>query len=221
VVASASARAESDSGDPELHDRALAAVAQAHASDPPPSSQLAELSTVSCGRAAIVFVIDRSGSMTGPPIEGAKEGVIAGASVLGASDCVEVLAFDSQPTRIFALHAPDATLAGLVRKIQPGGGTEIFTALDRAHGDLAKASGAKKKHIVLLTDGRSPQQGLGALADQLAKEGATISTIALGSDADEALLKDLASRGAGRFFKINDPARLPAVFDKEVRQALK
>jgi Mg-chelatase subunit ChlD len=119
------------------------------------------------------------------------------------------------------MHAPDAVFEKSVRDITPGGGTAIASALDRAHGDLAAVSGAKKKHVLLLTDGQSPKEGLAALADAIAKDGATLSTIALGDSADEATLGDLATRGHGTFFKAKSPSALGAIFEKDIRAALR
>ena len=49
---------------------------------------------------AMALVIDRSGSMTGLPLEMAKQAAKATADTLAADDLLEVIAFDSQPTRI-------------------------------------------------------------------------------------------------------------------------
>ncbi|HZU81629.1 MAG TPA: VWA domain-containing protein, partial [Polyangiaceae bacterium] len=48
---------------------------------------------------AMALVIDRSGSMTGLPLEMAKQAARATADTLAADDMLEIIAFDSQPTR--------------------------------------------------------------------------------------------------------------------------
>lgn len=174
-----------------------------------------------CTGLAVVFVIDRSGSMAGQPLEMAKDATLEGAKLLGAGDCVEVVAFDGAAERTFAMHAPDAVFERDVRAIQPGGGTAIGSALDRAHTDLASVASAKKKHVLVLTDGQSPREGLAALADAIAKDGGTLSAIALGDSADETTLNDLATRGHGSFFKAKSPSALSGLFEKDIRAALK
>ena len=52
---------------------------------------------------------------------------------------------------------------------------------------------ARKGHVLLLTDGQAPAAGLRELAVTMAAEGTTISTIALGGDADQTLLKVAAA----------------------------
>jgi hypothetical protein len=47
------------------------------------------------------------------------------------------------------------------------------------------------------------------------EHGITLSTIAVGADADLKLLAQLAADGRGRFYPVNDPTRLPQVFLKE------
>ena len=59
---------------------------------------------------AMALVIDRSGSMTGLPLEMAKQAAKATADTLAADDLLEVIAFDSSPTRVVhmtsAKHKP-------------------------------------------------------------------------------------------------------------------
>jgi Ca-activated chloride channel family protein len=87
---------------------------------------------------AMALVIDRSGSMTGLPLEMAKQAAKATADTLAADDLLEVIAFDSQPTRIVRMTAAKhrARIQSDIARIQPGGGTEIFSALDAAYQAL-------------------------------------------------------------------------------------
>jgi hypothetical protein len=63
------------------------------------------LADPACNRLAVALVIDRSGSMMGQPMDNAKLGAVAAVDRLNASDCVTVIAFDSQPAVIVPLHA--------------------------------------------------------------------------------------------------------------------
>ena len=84
---------------------------------------------------ALALVIDRSGSMTGLPLEMAKQAAKATADTLAADDLLEVIAFDSQPTRIVRMTPAKhgARIQSDIARIQAGGGTEIFPALDAAY----------------------------------------------------------------------------------------
>src|SRR5208337_3193022 len=110
---------------------------------------------------AMALVIDRSGSMTGLPLEMAKQAAKATADTLAADDLLEVIAFDSQPTRIVRMTPAKhgARIQSDIARIQAGGGTEIFPALDAAYQALS-ATRAKRKHAILLTDGQAPSSGI-------------------------------------------------------------
>jgi Mg-chelatase subunit ChlD len=165
---------------------------------------------------AMALVIDRSGSMTGLPLEMAKEAAKATADTLSADDLLEVIAFDSQPTRIVRMTAAKhrARIQSDIARIQAGGGTEIFAALDAAYQAL-NVTRARKKHIVLLTDGVAPQTGIRDLVQAMSAEGMTVSTVGLGQGIDDQLLRMISDLGGGRFYKVVDPQSLPRVFTKE------
>jgi Mg-chelatase subunit ChlD len=175
-----------------------------------------------CTRSAFAFVIDRSGSMTGQRIESVKSAAQAAVDKLGTNDCVGVIAFDSAPTTIVPMQPlsnPGAVKAAIAR-IQPGGGTEILTALDAAHNALVLQTAAHKRHVVLLTDGQSPIAGLQTLATRMNGEHITITTIGYGSDVDENTLKMISSTASGRYFHVMDPSATTTVFSRDVDMTL-
>ena len=165
---------------------------------------------------AMVLTIDRSGSMSGLPIEMAKAAAKATADTLASDDMLEVIAFDSSPTRVVRMTAAKhrARIQQDIARIQAGGGTEIFGALDASYQTLT-ATRARRKHVILLTDGQASRNGIPELVQAMAAEGITVSTVGLGSGVDEALLRDVASTGGGRFYKVADPQSLPRVFTRE------
>ncbi len=165
---------------------------------------------------AMVLVIDRSGSMSGLPIEMAKAAAKATADTLSGDDLLEVIAFDSQPTRVVRMTPAKhrARIQTDIARIQAGGGTEIFSALDASYQTLS-ATRAKRKHVILLTDGQAPVQGIRDLVQAMAAEGITISSVGLGSGVDEGLLRMVSDLGGGRFYKVLDPQSLPKVFTRE------
>jgi Ca-activated chloride channel family protein len=165
---------------------------------------------------AMALVIDRSGSMTGLPLEMAKQAAKATADTLAADDLLEIIAFDSQPTRIVRMTPAKhrARIQNDIARIQAGGGTEIFPALDAAYQALSTTR-AKKKHVVLLTDGQAPQNGIHDLVQAMAAENITVTTVGLGGGVDENLLRTIADVGGGRFYKVADPQSLPRIFTRE------
>jgi len=165
---------------------------------------------------AMALVIDRSGSMTGLPLEMAKQAAKATADTLAADDLLEVIAFDSQPTRIVRMTPAKhgARIQSDIARIQAGGGTEIFPALDAAYQALSTTR-AKRKHVVLLTDGQAPQNGIRDLVQAMASEEITVTTVGLGGGVDETLLRMVSEVGGGRFYKVSDPESLPRIFTRE------
>jgi Mg-chelatase subunit ChlD len=165
---------------------------------------------------AMALVIDRSGSMTGLPLEMAKQAAKATADTLAADDLLEVIAFDSQPTRVVRLTPAKhrARIQSDIARIQAGGGTEIFPALDAAYQALSSVR-AKKKHVILLTDGQAPQNGIRDLVQAMSAENITVSSVGLGNGVDENLLRMIADVGQGRFYKVADPQSLPRIFTRE------
>ncbi len=175
-----------------------------------------------CTRSAFAFVIDRSGSMTGAPIDSAKAAAAAAVDKLGTNDCVGVIAFDSSPMTIVAMQPlldPTAVKAAIAR-IQAGGGTEILSALTAAHQAMLQQSAAHKKHVVLLTDGQSPIAGLQTLAQTMNGEHTTITTIGYGSSIDAQTLEMISKTASGRYFHVMDPSALTRVFTRDVEMTL-
>jgi Ca-activated chloride channel family protein len=165
---------------------------------------------------AMALIIDRSGSMTGLPLEMAKQAAKATADTLAGDDLIEVIAFDSQPTRIVQMTAArhSARIQTDIARIQAGGGTEIFPALDAAYQALSSTR-AKRKHAILLTDGQAPNTGIRDLVQAMSAEDITVTTVGLGGGADDGLLRTIAEVGGGRFYKVADPQTLPRIFTRE------
>lgn len=168
---------------------------------------------------ALVLVIDKSGSMSGTPIELAKEAARATAGMLAPDDLIEVVAFDSSPTTVVRMTQARnrSKIQSDIGRLTAGGGTNIFPALDQAHRDLTTAR-ARTKHVILLSDGQSPTEGISELVQVMAAEGITVSTVGLGPQADQALLQSIADEAGGRFHHTNDPYNIPRIFTRETNQ---
>jgi Ca-activated chloride channel family protein len=165
---------------------------------------------------AMSLVIDRSGSMTGLPIEMAKAACRATVETLGPDDLVEVIAFDSQPKRFVKMQPARyaSRIQNDVATIQPGGGTAIFPALDAAYQDISVVQ-ARKKHVILLTDGRADSDGIRDLVAAMIAENITVTTVGLGDGADADFLRMIAEAGGGRYHHVPDPNSLPRIFTRE------
>ncbi len=181
---------------------------------------------------AIVFVIDKSGSMAachcnnpdrggGAPMGGvvkvdiAKEAVLQASALLQPDDQLGVVAFDDVPrwaidvNRVPTLNEIEDALA----PVAPNGQTNVRGGLLAAKEALEKTE-AKVKHVILLTDGWSSSGNQTDIADQLRAEGITLSTVAAGGGSAP-YLEELAERGGGRYYPVTNMEDVPQVFVDE------
>jgi Mg-chelatase subunit ChlD len=168
----------------------------------------------------LMLVIDHSGSMQGQKMELAKEAARRAAQMLTPQDTLGVLAFDSSPYWVVEpKHVDDVKgIQNQVSSIQASGGTDIYPALVAAF-DRMKTVQAKRKHIILLTDGQAPNGDYEGLTKLMREQNVTMSTVAVGQDADQNLLKILAEKAKGRFYNTTDSQNVPQIFSKETALA--
>ncbi len=165
---------------------------------------------------AMALVIDRSASMAGLPLEMAKTACRATVETLRDDDLVEIIAFDQEPTRYVKLQPAryNTRIQNDISRIQHSGGTDFFPALDMAYQDISVAQ-ARKKHVILLTDGRAEPRGIHDLVQAMLAESITVTTVGVGDDTDSDLLRMIAETGGGRFHLAPDPNSLPRIFTHE------
>ncbi len=177
-------------------------------------------------RVSLVLLIDKSGSMGGTVSSGeskldvVKSAALSAIESLNPFDKVGLLAFDADWQWAVPLtDAGDtASIAADLSTLTPGGGTVMYPALQEADRVL-EASPAPLKHVILLTDGLTDAGDFQALVKRMARAKITVSTVAIGEDADAALLRDIARWGGGRTYATSDPRDVPQIFMTETRLA--
>lgn len=187
---------------------------------------------------ALLFVIDKSGSMdachcTGandgsarfqrggtPKVDIAKDAVAQAAAVLRERDTVGVVAFDSQSHWIMApQRGPSAEeVQRALSPLLPEGGTNVRTGLEAALDALSR-SPARIKHVILLTDGWSSGGDNLDVAQRMRGQGVTLSVVAAGSGSSEAL-RFLAESGGGRYYPAETMEQVPQIFVQETIAAV-
>lgn len=177
--------------------------------------------------AAMMIVLDSSGSMARGLLGGmrtqqsiANEGAARAILSLDEQDLVGVMEFNNFTNTVVPLGPNTNAVASAerVRRIVPGGGTNMYPALGEAGAALVNVE-AQVKHVILLSDGISqgaPSQGHD-IAENLRAQGITVTTIAVGDGADTETLQEIARRGGGTFYQVIDPNTLPRIFLRETR----
>lgn len=153
----------------------------------------------------IILVLDVSGSMSGTPMTETKK---ASANfintILDEDASIGIVTYDNSSYMLSDFSVNKSSLTNAVSNISDGGGTNIEAGLAEARSML-NTSGAKKKIIVLMSDG-DPTQGkegdaLISYADEIKDDGITIYTLgffeSLGSYKSSAqiLMEGIASDG--------------------------
>lgn len=164
----------------------------------------------------LVIVLDRSGSMSGPKLELAKEAAARSVELLREGDTLGFIAFDDRPWEIIetAPLQDKEEAVNTILSVTPGGGTEIYRSLAAAYENLTPLE-LQRKHIILLTDGQSQAGDYEGLIEEGKKNSITLSTVAIGSDADRQLLESLSEMGSGRFYDVIDEQTIPAILSRE------
>ncbi len=170
---------------------------------------------------AVVLVLDRSGSMQGPKLEAAKESARVTAEVLSPNDYIAVVAFDSE-AQVFVRPQRAANrmrISSEISRLQSGGGTNIFPGLKEAF-EILQGINAKVKHVILMTDGEAPSDGIPELVQDMRGARITVSCVGV-QGADRNLLSMIADAGDGRLYMVEDIGALPKIFMKETQEAQK
>lgn len=155
----------------------------------------------------VVFVIDNSGSMSGPSIEQARQALALAISTLKAADRFNVIRFDDTMTDLFGGLVPASPdnrekAIAYVRGLNAEGGTEMLPALQRALRNQGPRSSGALRQVVFLTDGAigNEQQLFNEIA--AGRGDARVFTVGIGSAPNSYLMTRAAEIGRGTFTHI-------------------
>ncbi|MBI4607796.1 MAG: VWA domain-containing protein [Candidatus Rokubacteria bacterium] len=173
---------------------------------------------------AVVLSIDRSGSMAMSTedkvtkLDVAKEAAHLVVDLLDERNEVGVMSWDTE----FLWDAPIQSArnrAGIhhaIATIKAGGGTDGYPALKESSRVLVERDGLLK-HVIFLSDGQMTRGDFAGLIRRMAKDKITVSTVAIGKDADVQLMFDIAKWGRGRFYYTEDTHTIPRIFTLETQ----
>jgi Mg-chelatase subunit ChlD len=180
----------------------------------------------------VMLIIDRSGSMAGTKIAGAKTAAKTFTTFLVENDSAGLVSYSTTATLDQGLKLMDTSnktsLNSSIDSLTAGGTTNIGDAIYTATGEFL-SNGRTNPVIwaeILLTDGQANEPFNDAptynqdieyavnASINASEEGIIIYTIGLGSDADNATLKEIANKTGGQYFFAPDTTGLEQIYKK-------
>lgn len=158
---------------------------------------------------AIVFVVDRSGSMGGGRLDLIKNAIGEMIGQLNPHDFVSVISFDERVENHLPLRQKGnlntAELRRELAQLEPRGATNIELGYRHGLAEAAKAPDGVEGQLILLSDGHANRgvkdsTELGQLAALATEHLVATSTMGIGTGFDEELLTRIASSGQGNHF---------------------
>ena len=170
---------------------------------------------------AMMIVVDTSSSMQGLNHQMAIQGTMQCIETLAETDYVGVLTFDRTVHVIYELASmeyEDDILAA-VEAIELGRGTYMTDATQEAFNQL-KDFEADNKHVIILSDGEPQDSGYIRVVKQMAANGITVSSIAVGRGADRRIMQVIAETGGGNYYNAASVNDLPDIMVEEAVSAI-
>lgn len=161
-------------------------------------------------QAEFLFVLDRSGSMSGSRMSKANEALILFLRSLPPSSMFNVISFGSSYDKLYpkSMQLTDQNLQDAIRKITKFeasyGGTEILDPLQECF-NLNKLQNYQR-NIFLLTDGdvSNVNQIVSLIQSRCVSKAARLFSVGVGSGCSEALVHKTAKAGGGKSIILSD-----------------
>lgn len=172
----------------------------------------------------LCLVLDRSGSMEGPPLEYAKQACQYVVDLLGPNDILSIVTFEEvvnvlmPPQRVTVKEPIKAGIAA----ISAGNTTDLYGGIAQGLNQVVISNEpGRATRLVILSDG-DPTTGikdfasLTAFAGEVKAKGVTATFLGFGPDYNEELLATMARKAGGNYAYIPRPELIPEVFRLEV-----
>ncbi|MFD1019772.1 VWA domain-containing protein [Thalassobacillus hwangdonensis] len=174
------------------------------------------------------LVLDRSGSMSGSPLEYCKEASKFVVTQLSEQDRMSMVIFDDSIDTVFppqpVTHKDH--LKHLIEGIETRGITNLSGGLIQGCQHVVNQKG--KDHVnrvLLLSDGMAnagitDPEKLKKVAEDYHAAGTVITTMGVSDHFDEELMEGIADAGKGNFYFIDKVEEIPDIFAKELEGLL-
>lgn len=182
------------------------------------------------GSLSLGLVLDKSGSMAGAKLNLAREGAIRAIRSLRAEDRVSVVTYSEDPSVLIRSGSADESAKRVAERrlleIEPGGGTDLCGGWLRGCEQVGLGLGpGRRGRCLLLTDGLANEgitdrPTIVGHAAELRRRGVTTSTLGVGADFDEGLLREMAEAGGGNFYFAESASQLSDFIAGETGEAI-
>ena len=174
--------------------------------------------------AAFCLVLDRSGSMTGPPLEHAKQAAALAVKHLRAGDHFSLVTFETNAQVVVPLQTvkDKPAVQSAIAKIGPDGNTNLSGGWLLGRDELRNAPAGATRRLLLLSDGllnsgiTEPVAVQRLVAAGLEHDAIRTACLGFGDRYNEDLMSELARSTNGTFYDANSPEKLPGIFTAEL-----
>jgi Ca-activated chloride channel family protein len=177
---------------------------------------------------SLQVVLDRSGSMAGPPLEGAKQALVALLARLDPTDMFGLVTFDDEAQVVVAAGAltDKAAVVDRIASVESGGSTDLGAGYLRGLRELRRviapgSAGGSGGTLLVISDGHvnagiTDVDRFASLTGKAHADGVVTSTLGYGRGYDETLLAAIARSGSGNHVFAADPDAAGAAIAQEV-----
>ena len=174
--------------------------------------------------AAFAIVLDRSGSMSGKPLQLARESCAAVVRNLRPDDYFTLVVFDDSAQVVIPLQKPlnrqamEAAIAG----ISETGSTNLMAGWLLGRDELLKVGAECDKKILVLTDGHlnqgiiEPDKVEALTRSGFGKDGIRTSCLGFGDSYNEEILLAISRVGNGQLHDADSADKFPAILEYEL-----
>lgn len=179
---------------------------------------------------SLCFVLDVSGSMKfDDKLHIAKKALIDAVNILKNGDEFALVVFNNTAKTYIETQLLNnqsrILIINKLKKLIPGGGTNIQDGLLKGYFEMTKFQNHEFSRLLLLTDGNSninimsPERMSQKLNIEYI-EGLRISTIGLGYDVDQKMLREIAQNGGGHFYFVDSYKTLSNIIKNDLNMVV-
>ena len=174
---------------------------------------------------AILFSIDASNSMFGPPLDNVKEGILKIISDFRKDDKMGIAYFHDDFYKKASFDTDRDVLRNNIKELQTGGShTELFKGAVESIKWLSSLPEPKRKILVLISDGEDngDTYKIDDVVNEVKKSGLTVYTI--GSTSEDAgflinMQKIAEASLDGKYYKISKPDDIKVIIQPYMRES--